>query len=120
MLGPFSCRGDKNPRTTIKVWGIVIQDVYSGAVHADVVQDYSAQAVMEALRKFGSIRGWLAMISRDPGSQLVSAARSMESWWSKMEDELLMLAGNKGFKWITNPANSQWHQGKTEIRIGIL
>ena len=82
----------------IKVWGIIIQDVYSSAVHADVVRDYSAQAVMESLRKFGSIRGWLSLISSDPGSQLVSAAGSMESWWRKMENDLLMLAGRQGFK----------------------
>ena len=57
LMGPFKCRGDKNPRVSVKVWGAVIQDVYSGAVHADVVRDYSAQVVMETLRKVAALRG---------------------------------------------------------------
>ena len=28
LHGPFNCRGDRNPRTTVKIWGAVIQDVY--------------------------------------------------------------------------------------------
>ena len=74
LMGPFKCRGDKNPRVTVKVWGAVFQDVYSGAVHADVVRDYSAQAVVETLRKSAELRGWPTIISSDPGSQLESAA----------------------------------------------
>ena len=85
-----------------------------------VVRDYLAQSVMEFLREFGSIKGWPSLISSDPGSQLVSAAGSMESWWRKMENDLLTLAGRQGFKWITNPANSPWRQGETERRIGMI
>ena len=77
LLGPFYCHGDKNPHTTVKVWGAVIEDMYSGAVHCDVVRDYSAQAVIEMMRKFAALRGWPSVISSDPGSQLVSAARFM-------------------------------------------
>ena len=98
LMGPFKCRGDKNPRVSVKVWGAVIQDVYSGAVHADVVRDYSAQAVMETLRKFAALRGWPAVISSDPGSQLESAAGKLESWGTAMEDPLKKLAGKQGFK----------------------
>ena len=108
LMGPFKCRGDKNPRLLTKVWGVVVQDVYSGAVHADVVRDYSAQAVMETLRKFAALRGWPAVISSDPGSQLESAAGKLETWWTEMKDPLEELAGRQGFKWTVNPADSPW------------
>ena len=46
LFGPIKCRGDVNPRTTKKTWAIVIEDVNSGAVHLDIVQDYSTHAVL--------------------------------------------------------------------------
>merc|ERR1712105_464919 len=58
LMGPFLCHGEKNPRVTLKKWAIVIEDVYSGAVHCDVVEDYSANAVIATLRKFAALRGW--------------------------------------------------------------
>ena len=48
LLGPFKCKGDVNLRTTKKTWGIVIKD--SGAVHFDIVQDYSTNAVLLSMR----------------------------------------------------------------------
>ena len=92
LLGPFYCHGDKNPHTTLKVWSAIIQDIYSGAVHCDVVRDYLAQAVIETLRKFAALSGWPLVISSDPGSQLVSAARKMECWWAQMGGSLQGLA----------------------------
>ena len=113
-MGPFKCRGDKNPRVTVKVWGAVFQDFYSGSVHADVVRDYSAQAVVETLRKFAALRGWPTVISSDPGSQLESAAGKLETWWTEMKDPLKELAGKQGFRWTVNPADSPWRQWKAE------
>merc|ERR1711905_81008 len=119
-MGPLKCCGDKNPRVTVKVWGAVFQDVYSGAVRADVVRDYSAQAVVEILRKFAALRGWPTVISSNPGSQLVSAGGKLESWYQEMGKSLQGLASSKGFRWEINPANSPWRQGKTERRIGVI
>ena len=77
LFGPFSCRGDVNPRTSKKTWGMVVEDVNSGAVQLDIVQDYSTNAVLTSLRRFGSLRGWPCMLYSDPGSQLVSARGSL-------------------------------------------
>ena len=72
------------------------------------------------LRKFATLRGWLSVISSDPGSQLVSAAGKMKCWWAKIEGLLQSLACQKGFRWSLSPANSPWRQGKTERRIGVI
>ena len=88
LMGPFICRGEKNPRITLKKWAAVIEDVYSGAVHCDVVEDYSAAAVILMMRKFAALRGWPTLVSSDPGSQLVSAGDKMESWFREMERSL--------------------------------
>ena len=67
---------------------MVVEDVNSSAVHMDIVQDYSAEAVLLAMRRFGALRGWPGTIQSDPGCQLVSASDSLVSWWNKFEGAL--------------------------------
>ena len=57
LFGPFTCKSDVNKRSTKKVWGILIVDTNSGAIHCDTVQDYGAQEVVKALRRFASLHG---------------------------------------------------------------
>ena len=120
MFGPFSCRGDVNPRTTKKIWGLILEDVNSGAVHLDVVSAYSTVAVLTTMERFGSLRGWPGVIYSDPGSQLVSASGKLEFWWKRMEGPLATFAGSQNFRWETSPADSPWRQGKVERRIAIV
>ena len=120
LFGPFKCRGDVNPRTTKKTWAIVIEDANSGAVHLDIVQDYSTHAVLLTLRRFGALRGWPGIICSDPGSQLESASGKLESWWSTMGDALRSLGSTKNFQWDVSPADSPWRQGKAERRIALV
>ena len=98
----------------------MIEDVNSGAVHLDVVSDYSATAVLVSLRRFGSLRGWPGVIQSDPGSQLESASGKLENWWSSFSNSLRTLAGSKNFQWKLSPADSPWRQGKAERRIGVV
>ena len=120
LFGPFGCRGDVNARTTKKTWGLVIEDVNSGAVHLDIVQDYSTNAVLLSMRRFGSLRGWPGVIHTDPGSQLESASGKLESWWKGMEKCLQELGSSKNFQWKVSPPDSPWRQGKAERRIAIV
>ena len=117
LFGPFLCRSDVNKRSSMKVWGVVIEDRNSGAVHCDVVLDYSAQEVIKMLRRFGSLHGWPSRISSDPGSQLESSSGRMEVWWEQMKDQLVGFAGQSNFTWEISPANSPWRQGRCEVRI---
>ena len=120
IAGPYRCRGDVNPRTTKKTWVLVIVDVNSGAVHLDILQDYSAAAVLLSMRRFGALRGWPGEIHTDPGSQLEAASGKLENWWSTMEESLRGLGSSKNFKWIVSPPDSPWRQGKAERHIGIM
>ena len=98
----------------------MIVDRASGAVHCDIVLDYSAQEIIKALRRFASLRGWPARIASDPGSQLVSSSGNLESWWNSMKNQLSDLATSKNFEWIISPANSPWRQGRCESHIKSL
>ena len=120
LMGPFSCRGEHNPRSTVKIWGLVMEDKNSGAVHADIVVGYSTSAVLAALRRFASLRGWPVCVSSDPGSQLESASGKLEAWWDKFDSQLKEFASDREFTWDISPANSPWRQGRVERRIGCL
>ena len=108
LLGPFHCRGMVNARSTKKIWGIIIEDVNSGAVHLDVVEDYSTPAVLSALRRFGNLRGYPGIIFSDPGSQLESAGGKLENWWLTMGRALRDFGTTKNFRWDISPADSPW------------
>ena len=99
---------------------MIIVDANSGAVHLDIVQDYSTHAVLLSLRRFGSLRGWPGIICSDPGSQLESAGGKLVNWWVSMGDSLRSLGSTKNFKWEISPPDSPWRQGKAERHIAIV
>ena len=74
----------------------------SGAVHLDIVQDYSAEAILLSLRRFGALRGWPGIIYSDPGSQLVSASGKLVAWWQEFEGRLRKFGSSKNFMWNIN------------------
>ena len=120
LFGPIECRGEVKSRARKKIWGIIVEDSNSGAVHLDVVRDYSAEKVIMTLNRFGSLRGWPGTLCSDPGSQLESASGKLDSWWSSMGDTLRVLGSEKNFKWEVSPPDSPWRQGKAERRIAMV
>ena len=117
LFGPFWCKSDVNKRSSKKVWGMILVDVNSKAMHCDIVLDYSSQEVIKTLRRFGNLRGWPSKIMSDPGSQLVSASGDMSSWWNMLSVDLMNQAEKQGFVWETSPADSPWRQGQSEVSI---
>ena len=116
LFGPFLCRGDVNPRTSKKTWGIVIEDLNSGAVHLDIVQDYSTNALLATLRRFGSLHGWPGIIYTDPGSQLESAKGILEHCWIQMEHPLRDFG-----EYQKLPVECfTWRQGNAVRRIAVV
>ena len=120
LFGPFKCRSEINKRASCKIWGMVLVDRNSGAVHCDIVTDYSAQETIKTLRRFAALRGWPVKIFSDPGSQLESSSGSLQCWWTLMQDQLSSFATGSSFSWEVSPANSPWRQGKCEVRIKVL
>ena len=88
--------------------------------YIDVVDDYSAHAVIRTLSRFGNLRGWPNVISSDPGSQLQSASGILSNWWNEMQLPLREFGTANNFEWKVSPPDSPWRQGKAERRIGIV
>ena len=120
LFGPMVCRSEVNKRASKKVWGIVIVDSNSGALHCDIVLDYSTQEVLKSIRRFASLRGWPAIIKSDPGSQLESAAGILSGWWETLGSELIKPENTTHFNWEISPADSPWRQGRSEVSIKLI
>ena len=120
LFGPFLCKSDVNKRASLKVWGAVFVDRCSGAVHSDVVMNYSAEETIKTVKRFAALRGWPVSMYSDPGSQLESSAGLLQSWWETLRSRLEEFGSNVGFSWKISPADSPWRQGKCEVRVKVL
>ena len=52
LMGPCPCKSDVDKRSTMKVWGAVLEDVNRGAVYCDIVLQYSTEAILLMLKQF--------------------------------------------------------------------
>ena len=77
-FGPFEIKGEVQKRVRGKCYGILFACDSSRAVHAEIAQNYSTDAFLQALRKYASIRGWPKSIHSDNGSQLVGASNELK------------------------------------------
>ena len=119
LFGPFLCQSDVNKRSSLKVWGMVLVDKNSGALHCNVVMNYSASETIKTLRRFASLRGWPSKIFSDPGSQLESSAGTLSSWFGELQAQLCNFAAAK-FEWVISHANSPWRKGRSEVHIKLI
>ena len=100
---------------------MVLVDENSGAVHCNIVTNYSAQETIKSMRRFAALRGWPVKVFSDPGSQLKNSSGSLQCWWTLMQDHLSSFATGSSFSWeVVSPANSPWRQGKYDVRIKVL
>ena len=80
LFGPFEIKDTVKRRCKKKVWGLIIDCIATRAVHLDITEDYSAEAFLETLRKFVSLRGSPNIIHCDKGSQLMAASDDVKVW----------------------------------------
>ena len=120
-FGPFEVKGEVQKRVRGKCYGVLFACDSSRAVHADIVQNYSTDAFLQALRRFASIRGWPQRIHSDNGTQLAGAATELKKTVANLDWEAVETYGHK-FKtvWSFCPADAPWQNGSTEALIKTI
>ena len=114
LFGPFQVKDMVKKRTKMKVWGLIATCASTRAIHIDVADGYSTDAVLQSLRKFVALRGCPSKIISDPGSQLKSASKNTQVWdWSNVK----RWAANNKIEWEPVPADSQHMNGLSESLI---
>ena len=118
LFGPYLVKGEMQKRTSGKAYGVLFTDLYSKAVHIEVVFGYDTDSFLMALTRFASIRGWPEKIFSDPGTQLVGAEKELATAWKLLDkDTVYKMSVTKGTLWTFGPADSPWHQGAVETPV---
>ena len=119
LFGPYMCRGDKNPRVcNLKVWGFIIVDLPSRAVHIEVTPGYDTGSFLISFRRYAAIRGWPSKVYSDPGTQLVGASAEVRRAWEMLQtNDVIAECLRKGTEWVFGPSDSPWYQGAAESLI---
>lgn len=86
----------------------IVDHVYGYQSHLDIADDYSADSVIETMRKFFAIRGCPTKVYSDAGSQLQKAAKIFREW-----------ASTKNIDWHEAPAEGQHQNGVSEALIKV-
>nr|XP_021335998.1 uncharacterized protein LOC110440142 [Danio rerio] len=107
-FGPFEV---KRGRSTVKRYGVLFTCLTIRAVHIEVADSLDTDSCINALRRFISRRGQVAVMRSDNGTNFVGAERELREALKNLNQitiEQAML--QKNIKWIFNsPAAS--HQG---------
>ncbi|KAK5883664.1 hypothetical protein CesoFtcFv8_019966 [Champsocephalus esox] len=106
-FGPFEIKRGRSP---VKRYGVIFTCLAIRAVHIEVAYSLDTDSCINALRRFISRRGQVAMIRSDNGTNFVGAERELreaieELNRSKIHNAMLQ----KGVKWIFNPPGASHH-----------
>jgi transposase InsO family protein len=117
LFGPLSIVGTVNKRTTTKAWGVIFVCTATSLAHVEVVESYSTEAFLLALRRFMALHGAPKQFQSDQGTQLVAASKQVKTWdWSRVHQQ----AESAGAEWHVVPTGGQHFNGQAERMIGIL
>ena len=94
-FGPFEVKGEVQKRTRGKAYGLLFACDSSRAVHAEICQNFSTDAFLQALRRFSCIRGWPKKIHGDNGSQLEGASNELKKVVRDLSWEEVQVFGHK-------------------------
>ncbi|XP_067932950.1 uncharacterized protein [Watersipora subatra] len=74
VFGHFNVR---DRRTELKRWGLLLTCMYSRAIHIELLEDLSSDALINALRCFMAVRGPVNTIHCDNGTNFVGAKNEL-------------------------------------------
>ena len=118
MFGPFVI---KQGRSLIKRYGCIFTCMALRAVHIECTSDLSADALIQALRRFISRRGQVSSIRTDNGTNFVGAenelAKCLEEIDQEKVQEFLLSKGCDWIVWKKNPPTASHMGGVWERQI---
>lgn len=116
LFGPFKIRDTVKRRVSREAYGLIFVCLLSTGVHLEIVDDYSAQSVVMAFRRFAAVRGMPRSVRSDRGIQLKAAADVITRWATVAESGGLAAP----VSWTFTPPSSQHRNGSAERLIGLV
>ena len=121
-FGPWSVvtRRTRGGQANSKRWALLFTCLCIRAVHIEVIEDLSASAFINALRRFVAIRGKVKQFRSDRGTNFVGATSDLRVDAINVEDEhVKKYMYNSGTVWIFNTPHSSHMGGVWERLIGV-
>ena len=117
LFGPLEFRDLVKKRVTGKGWGVIFVCMATSAVHLELVESYSTESFLQALRRFICIRGTPSLIQSDRGTQLTAAAKEVCNWDFS---EIREWCATKKLVWNFIPTGAQHQNSQAERFVGVV
>ena len=119
IFGPYHIHDQVKRRVTCKVWDLLVLCQFSRAVHTYVLDDYSADAVCQAIIRHISHHGAFLSFRSDRGTQLTAAGRIImtDEENTTLDCSSTLLRQFPEVNWQHEPPSSPWCQGGAEVLI---
>ena len=114
ICGPFKTYSLHHKRTTIKIWLIVYCCISTSTTNIKVMDDYSAQAFIQAFIRFSCKVGYPRFMVTDEGSQLIKGSDNMKISCTDIKGKLHR---DMMVDFATCPVGGHNYNGKVERRI---
>lgn len=126
LFGPFEVKDAVKRRTSKKVWGVVYCCMASRAIHADLVDDQSAESFLQAYSRFVALRGHPRKLWSDRGTNFIGAKPALRELHKhltcvqavSMED--VAARNETEWKWEFHPADAPHRNGAAEAAVKLL
>ncbi|XP_070184610.1 uncharacterized protein [Littorina saxatilis] len=117
-FGPFIVA---EGRRQVKRYGLMITCLSMRAIHLEVLDDLSADALINGLRNVIAIRGPIRTLRCDRGTNFVGASRELREAWNSIEkEELKKRLEDRQCEWIFNTPKASHMGGVWERQIGTV
>ena len=118
VFGPFYVHDGRSTRRTVgtkKVFVLLVNCLASRAIHLEPLESMDTSAMMNALRRFFSLRGLCKSITSDHGSNFLGVLGQSNHFQNvKREVEA------RGITWHLNPVGASHYGGAYERKIGSV
>ena len=114
ICGPFKAYSLHHKRTTVKIWLIIYCCISTSTTNIKVMDNYSAQAFIQAFTRFSGELGYPKLMVIDEGSQLIKGCDSLRISFTDIKRKLhrYMMVD-----FTTCPVGGNNYNGKVERRI---
>ena len=104
-----------------KHWGLIFTCLNSRAIHIEVLETMEANSFIFALRRFFAIRGPVAKLRCDQGTNIVGGKSQLDDALSEMDQTRIhKFTAEQGCEWIFNPPHMSPFGGVWERQIGTV
>ena len=118
LFGPIEHTDMVRKRMREKSWGVIFTCMSSRAVHLELTQAYHTDALLQALRRFMSVRGAPKEFLSDQGTQLVSCSKAVSGILELLDWHIVDgWCTKRNIKWNFVPPQAHHMNGVAESLI---